>query len=302
MLTISGSASAATYQSVLQSITYSSSDSTTVTTSPTITIVASDGTTESAVYTTSIAVAPSSQAGPTITGNPTATTVNAGQNATFTATASGTPTPTVQWEVNTGGGFADVSNGGVYSGATTGTLTITGATATMNGYTYEAVFTNSVGSVTSNSAALTVDSITTQPTGQTVNSGANATFTAATSNSGDAVQWDVNTGSGFATLSNGGVYSGIATKTLTITGVTASLNGYQYEAVFTNGYGTLTTSAATLTVRRTPVRDHEPDRRAVEAGGNATFTAAASGTPTPTVQWEVNTGSGFTRHYQRRRL
>ena len=278
---------------MLQSITYSTSFSSTGTSRPTITIVASDGTTESAVYMTSITVAPGGQAAPTITGNPTAATVNAGQNATFTATAGGTPTPTVQWEVNTGSGFSNITNGGVYSGATAGTLTITGATAAMSGYTYEAVFTNSAGPVTSSSAALTVDSVTTQPTSQAVNSGANATLTAATSNSGDTVQWDVNSGSGFTALANGGVYSGVATKTLTITGVTASLSGDQYEAIFTNSAGTLTTSAATLTVDVAPVVTTNPTAALAEAGGNATFTAAASGTPTPTVQWEVNTGSGF---------
>ena len=54
VLTISGPASAATYQAVLQSITYSTTSTSTGTSSPTIAIVASDGTTESDVYVTSI--------------------------------------------------------------------------------------------------------------------------------------------------------------------------------------------------------------------------------------------------------
>ena len=62
------------------------------------------------------------------------------------------------------------------------------------------------------------------------------------------MQWEVNSGSGFTVLANGGVYSGVTTKTLTITGATASLNGDQYEAIFTNSAGTLTSNAATLTV------------------------------------------------------
>ena len=293
VLTISGPATAATYQAVLQSITYSTTSSSSGTSKPTINIVASDGTMESAVYRTSIAVAPGSSVAPAITGNPTAASVNAGQNATFTAAASGSPAATVQWEVNTGSGFSNITNGGVYSGATTGTLTITGATAAMSGYTYEAVFTNSAGSVTSSSAALSVDSVTTQPTSQSVNSGANVTLTAVSSNSGDTVQWEVNSGSGFTALANGGVYSGVTTTTLTITGATASVAGDQYEAIFTNAHGTLTTSAATLTINAAPAVTTNPTAALVEAGGNATFTAAASGTPTPTVQWEVNTGSGF---------
>src|SRR5262249_25118157 len=48
---------------------------------------------------------------PSITTNPTNQTVNAGQTATFTAAATGTPTPTVQWQVSTNGGtsFSDIS-------------------------------------------------------------------------------------------------------------------------------------------------------------------------------------------------
>jgi autotransporter-associated beta strand protein len=49
-------------------------------------------------------------------------------------------------------------------------------------------------------------------------------------------------------LSNGGVYSGVALTTLTITAATADLNAYQYEAIFTNGIGSATSIPAALTV------------------------------------------------------
>ena len=41
---------------------------------------------------------------PAVTTSPTSQTVNAGSTATFTAAASGSPAPTVQWEVSTSGG------------------------------------------------------------------------------------------------------------------------------------------------------------------------------------------------------
>jgi autotransporter-associated beta strand protein len=94
---------------------------------------------------------------PAITTQPMNQTINAGGTTTFTATASGNPTPTVQWQVNTGSGFTNLSDGGVYGGSATTTLSIRGATAAMNGYQYDAVFTNSVGSLTTNSANLTVN-------------------------------------------------------------------------------------------------------------------------------------------------
>src|SRR2546422_6450849 len=58
---------------------------------------------------------------PTITTQPANQTVTVGQTATFTAAATGSPTPTVQWQVSTDGG-ATFNN---VSGATSTTLSFT---------------------------------------------------------------------------------------------------------------------------------------------------------------------------------
>ncbi|WP_378945955.1 cadherin-like beta sandwich domain-containing protein [Mesorhizobium sp. ANAO-SY3R2] len=93
---------------------------------------------------------------PSITAQPSNSTTAAGANTTFSVTASNATS--YQWQVNTGSGFIDISNGAPYSGATTATLTITGATAGMNGYLYRVVATGLVTpNATSNSAALTVN-------------------------------------------------------------------------------------------------------------------------------------------------
>ena len=117
---------------------------------------------------------------PSITTNPTSQSGFAGQDATFSAAASGFPIPTVQWEVSTDGGatFSAVS------GTTSDTLTIAGTTLADNGNEYEAVFTNVAGSATTNAATLTVapttaPAVTTQPSSQTVPLDTNVTFSAA---------------------------------------------------------------------------------------------------------------------------
>ena len=46
------------------------------------------------------------------------------------------PSPVFQWQENTGGGWADLLNGGKYGGVTTNELTISNITAGMSGYTY----------------------------------------------------------------------------------------------------------------------------------------------------------------------
>jgi hypothetical protein len=91
---------------------------------------------------------------PTITRQPAATTVKAGATATFTAAATGTPEPSVQWQSKpstpASAEWRDVA------GATSTTLAVTKAAAGQSGTAYRAVFTNAAGTVTSTVATLSV--------------------------------------------------------------------------------------------------------------------------------------------------
>jgi hypothetical protein len=113
--------------------------------------------------TTAVAMLTVNSVAPTITTQPANQTVTAGQTATFTAAATGSPTPTVQWQVSSDGGasFSNVSG----AGATSTTLSFTTASS-QNGYRYRAVFSNSAGTATTTAAALTVN--TAPPTSGTV--------------------------------------------------------------------------------------------------------------------------------------
>lgn len=241
-------------------------DGVTATTSPTITV----------------------DVGPSVTTQPTNQTVNAGQSTSFNAAASGSPAPTVQWQVSTDGG----STWNNIGGATSTTYSFTTSSAD-NGKKYRAVFTNSVSSANSNAATLTVDfapSITTNPTNQTVNAGQSASFTAAASgNPAPTVQWQVSTDGGTTWNNVGG-----ATST-TYSFTTASTdNGKKYRAVFTNSVSSANSNPATLTVNTGPSITTNPTNQTVNAGSSVSFTAAASGNPAPTVQWQVSTDAGTT--------
>ena len=100
----------------------------------------------------------SSLVSPAITANPSNLTISSGSTAVFTATATGTPSPTVQWQVSTTGTGGTFSNldGVVNPTALTGTLTLTNVSQAQSGYSYQAVFTNTSGSVSSTPATLTV--------------------------------------------------------------------------------------------------------------------------------------------------
>lgn len=73
--------------------------------------------------------------------HPEAIYVCTGQNAYFTIGATGASI-TFQWQENTGLGWNNLSNGGIYSGATTSQLNITPSSATMDNYQYRCIITN----------------------------------------------------------------------------------------------------------------------------------------------------------------
>ncbi|HEV7402144.1 MAG TPA: Calx-beta domain-containing protein [Chthoniobacteraceae bacterium] len=98
---------------------------------------------------------------PSIGTQPQGQSIAAGRNAQFSVTASGFGTLTYQWLFN---GLA-ITDGGNISGATTATLTITGAVAADAG-SYTVAVSNAGGSVTSSAASLGVDA--TAPTGTVV--------------------------------------------------------------------------------------------------------------------------------------
>jgi hypothetical protein len=89
---------------------------------------------------------------PVVTTQPVGVSVTTGQPASFSAAASGSPAPTVQWQLSTNAGVTFTN----ISGATTGTYSLATTTLTENNSRYRAIFTNPAGTATSNPATLTV--------------------------------------------------------------------------------------------------------------------------------------------------
>ena len=92
---------------------------------------------------------------PSITSHPANQPITYGDDATFSAAASGNPTPSVQWQASTDSG-ATWNN---LSGETSTTLSLVKPPVSQSGNRYRAVFTNTCGgtqTATSNAATLTV--------------------------------------------------------------------------------------------------------------------------------------------------
>lgn len=100
-----------------------------------------------------------------ITAQPVNRTVCTDKVATFTVAASGTGPFTYQWQVSTNSGntYSNVSNGGVYAGANSATLTITAPPVSMSGYFYRCIVQGAApcASVTSFQVVLTVNPLPT---------------------------------------------------------------------------------------------------------------------------------------------
>src|SRR6267378_2003685 len=84
---------------------------------------------------------------PSITAQPVSQSVTTGQTATFSVTATGAAPPSYQWR----------KNGTALSGATSASYTTPTTSTSDNGAQFTVVVSNSVGSVTSNAAALSVN-------------------------------------------------------------------------------------------------------------------------------------------------
>jgi len=198
---------------------------------------------------------------PTVT-DPVDVSVPVGDTATFTASASGTPTPTVRWQASTDGGstWSDVA------GATSTSYTTDATVAGDDGNQYRLAAANTQGTRYSAAATLIIllPPTVTDPADAAVTEGDTATFTVTTTGSPEPnVQWQVSTDGGSTWTDVPG-----STSPLFTTGVLgASDDGTQYRAMVTNTEGTEYSGAATVTVSA-----------AAGAGGLASTGAHVAGT------------------------
>ena len=173
------------------------------------------------------------------------TTVCSGSSVTFTATSNnGGSSPSYQWYKNS---------------VVVGTNSATYVTSSLlHGDSIKVILTSnascaSTTTAQSNALVMTVNNIPTigtQPTVQRVVSGNQATFSIVATNA-TAYQWQVSTGGAFANISNGLVYNGVTTTTLTVLNTTG-LNNASYRVLATNTCGNRYTDTVQLYINIKP--------------------------------------------------
>jgi len=212
---------------------------------------------------------------PSINDQPDNITSCPGQTASFTVGASGSGL-NYQWQINSGSGFVTVSEGGDYSGTTGPTLTISNLTLAMNGYLVRAVVSGMcVPPIYSSFAVLNVyaePSILTQPVDADVCDNSTVIYYAQvyTTAAGETMQWQVDQGSGWTNLSEGGIYSGTQGPQLVISSATTSMNGWHYRLQITGPCGTYYSNTVLLTVNAMPDALISPQDTMLVCGGVAT--------------------------------
>ncbi len=214
--------------------------------------------------TTSATVTLTVNTAPAITVQPSPTSACIGTPASFTVAATGTGL-TYQWR----------KGGTNITGATAATYTIASVVAG-DAANYDVVITGTCGTVTSNAAALTVNTapaITTQPSPAAACIGSPASFTVAATGTGLAYQW----------RKGGAPIAGANTATYTIPSVVAGSAG-NYDVVITGTCGSVTSNAVALTVNTAPAITTQPSPTSACTGTPASFTVAATGTGL-TYQW-----------------
>ncbi len=256
----------------------------TSTTSYWVRVSNSAGTVNSSTATVTVTAAP---VAPAITTQPQSQTIASGATATMSVIATGTAPLSYQWFIGTSGTTTAPIAGATASSYTTPALASTTS--------YWVRVSNSAGAVDSSTATVTVTpapsapTITTQPQGQTIASGATATMSViATGTAPLSYQWFIGT-SGTTTAPIAG-----ATASSYTTPALASTTSYWVRV--SNSAGAVDSSTATVTVTPAtvpPTITTQPQGQTIASGATATMSVIATGTAPLSYQWFIG-ASGTT--------
>jgi hypothetical protein len=229
---------------------------------------------------------------PSINTNPSNSEGCIGDNISFVTVASGDGL-TYLWQENQGSGFANVVNGGIYSGANTENLQLTGIQQSIDNYQYRCIVTGSCPpNDTTETATLSVfqpAQIATSPMNALGCEFDNVQFYITANGDNLSYQWQEDSGSGFVNI----FYQGYNSDMLNVD-VFQGMDGYDYRCVVTdNCTNSVISGSGELTVLETAYFTSVPPDQSISAGGNASFPVTTIGT-VQNYMWEENQGSGFT--------
>ena len=204
-----------------------------------------------------------------------------GLNAGATALTPAVQDNGASWTVTLDVNHVVTLNKGMVSAG--GSITISGANTNLRADAQTMTITDDgpVWAPASTTAPI-APTITTQPANQTVTAEQTATFTVVAAGTAPlGYQWQ----------KNGVNVAGATAASYTTPMATTADSGSAFAVVVSNTAGTVTSSAATLTVNPAPVAPTittQPANQTVTAGQTATFTVVAAGTAPLSYRWQKN--------------
>lgn len=223
---------------------------------------------------------------PIVTANPADETEPAGGVGIFTAQASGTPAPTVQWQADSGNGWSNLA------GATSRTLRFDFLRTSMNGLRYRAIFSNGCGRDTTSAALLTVTGISlVSPVGKEIYCSGDTISISweSVGTSGPYIlEYSATSGSGWTTIK--GDVTGTSYRWAIPPGLVGTT--FRIRVVLPPGF-TFGMNENDFEIHAAPSITQEPQDLTIKEKETIEMNSDAYGFPVPDVFWEVNDGSGW---------
>ncbi|SOE20263.1 Right handed beta helix region [Spirosomataceae bacterium TFI 002] len=169
----------------------------------------------------------------TILSQPMSQTVCEFGTAIFTAQAVklSAGTLTYQWQRKSGiGVWTNINTGGRYT-VNGNQLSIANVPAAWNGAEFRCLMNDYCQTIPKTLNVIPVAHVTQNPVNQEICVGNNANFSVTAAGEGLTYRWQVNSGSAFVNLTDGGIYQGATSANLSLSFPSATVNNYQYRCV-----------------------------------------------------------------------
>lgn len=209
---------------------------------------------------------------------------------TFT-TASTDSRAVFQWQIGTQSGYVNLPSDTRYQGARTAALTISPVIRADHESRYRCVVISNACADTTQVAELYVcGERPVAPTTQIVKVNTVARFVTGTSDPTATYQWQMNTGTGFRSISDNAIFSGTRNATLDVRTPSTELNGAQFRCRISSNVCVFASSSASLYVCGEITRQPQDQRAAISR--EVRFSVGMSD-KSATYQWQVSAGSAF---------
>jgi PKD repeat protein len=219
--------------------------------------------------------------------------------ADFIVDAGVTTGASYSWHRSIDGGtsWSPLTETATYFGVSTMNLKVNGTNRMMNGDMFRVIVSGTCTPPVASSAALltvnTAPEILAQPAASSICENSNTSFTVTAQGTAITYQWYVDTGTGFTTVSNGGVYSGALSNMLVLTNVPRTYDNYRYRVEVE---GTCVPKAVSQTVQLDvsieTIINTQPADSAICEFMTASFSALADGANL-SYQWQTFDGTSW---------